>query len=131
MSFINLSIKSVTDNAFISNKDESIKLKAINKIIRTFMGNLGNTFNKWRQLNKIENIRSKLHSENKKFIIKMLKDILDNRLNKRLKEIIHIFKSKYDQEKRRKEIAKIIVRMARERMKNGLALWRGFLTKSQ
>lgn len=48
MNQINLSIKSVADNAFISNKDHSLKEKAINKMIRAFTGSLGDSFTKWR-----------------------------------------------------------------------------------
>lgn len=48
MNQINLSIKSVADNAFISSKDHFLKERAISKIIKAFTGSLGDSFNKWR-----------------------------------------------------------------------------------
>ena len=57
MNGINLAIKSVTDNAFADNKEIKLKEKAILKIMGAFREGLDDSFNKWRELSRIHNLR--------------------------------------------------------------------------
>ena len=57
MNGINLAIKSVADNAFADNKEIKLKEKAILKIMGAFREGLDDSFNKWRELSRIHNLR--------------------------------------------------------------------------
>ena len=55
---INLAIKSVSDNAFANNKENQIKIDALNKIFLNMTLGLGGTLKKWREVNQLEKIVS-------------------------------------------------------------------------
>ena len=57
MNGINLAIKSVADNAFADNKVIKLKEKAILKIMGAYREGLDDSFNKWRELSRIHNLR--------------------------------------------------------------------------
>ena len=47
-STINFAIKSVADNAFSDNKDNTIKEKALTQLFKNLSGNVSDTFKRWR-----------------------------------------------------------------------------------
>ena len=57
---INQAIKSVADSALRSNKNEIIMTDAIKKIFNNFNMNIGETLKRWRNVNNIERLRSKI-----------------------------------------------------------------------
>ena len=97
---INRAIKSVTDTAFMSNKNQYIMEQAIKIMFNNMSSNVGDTFRKWRNINSIERLRDKMTENQKKSVLKVLNGLLKNgksaqirnaimkfRLNRRITEI--------------------------------------------
>ena len=59
-STLNFAIKSVADNAFVDNKDNTLKEKALIQLFRNLHSNIGETFKKWRDVNNIEKVRQRM-----------------------------------------------------------------------
>jgi hypothetical protein len=72
MGQINLTIKSVADNAFALSKETMLKERALIQLNNTFKTGLAQSFRKWRDINRIEKLRSTISQGNRKFIIKLL-----------------------------------------------------------
>ena len=50
---LNFTVKSVSDNAFMENKDNTLKEKALLQLFRNLSANLSSSFKQWRNLNQI------------------------------------------------------------------------------
>jgi hypothetical protein len=57
---LNYAIKSVTDNAFIDSKENTLKEKALIQLFKNLQSNFSDTFKRWREVNNIEKIRERL-----------------------------------------------------------------------
>ena len=70
MASLNFAIKSVSDMAFVDNKDNIIKEKALIQLFKNMSNNVGDCFKRWRDVNAIEklNERKKLFSPIKRLI---------------------------------------------------------------
>ena len=54
---LNFSLKSVSDNCFLENRDGSLKEKALLHLFRNLSANLSSSFKQWRNINQIEKMR--------------------------------------------------------------------------
>jgi hypothetical protein len=89
---LNFTIKSIADNAFLDNKDNQIKEKALVQLFRNLHLNLGDSFKKWRENNAIINLNDRLTNTQKASLIKMLENLLGNDKMSRLKEVVNKFR---------------------------------------
>ena len=62
---LNFAIKSVTDNAFANNKDNQLKIDAINKIFLNMNLSLRDTLKKWREVNQLEKLIGRMDRDKK------------------------------------------------------------------
>src|ERR1019366_6287129 len=69
---LNFTIKSITDNAILDNKDNQIKEKALIQLFRNLNLNLADSFKKWRENNAILNMNERLNNTQKASLLKML-----------------------------------------------------------
>ena len=69
---LNFSLKSVSDNAFLENKDGSLKEKALLQLFRNLNANLANSFKQWRNINQIEKMRERMGMNEKGAAVKTL-----------------------------------------------------------
>ena len=92
MNGINLAIKSVADNAFADSKETKLKEKAILKIMGAFKEGLDGSFNKWRELSRIHNLRKTITQEQKKYMLKLMDNLIHQNKNQQLRDIITKFK---------------------------------------
>jgi aspartyl/asparaginyl beta-hydroxylase (cupin superfamily) len=69
---LNFAIKSVSDNAFVDNKDNLLKEKALIQLFKNLQSNLSDCFKRWRDVNNIEKIREKMSNQQKEAVLKML-----------------------------------------------------------
>jgi hypothetical protein len=53
MASLNFAIKSVSDMAFVDNKDNNIKEKALIQLFKNMSNNVGDCFKRWRDVNAI------------------------------------------------------------------------------
>ena len=72
MAQINLVIKSVADNAFSLGKDNLLKERALIKLNELFRAGFAQAFRRWREVNRIEKLRSNISKGNRKFILQLL-----------------------------------------------------------
>jgi hypothetical protein len=89
---LNFTIKSIADNAFLDNKDNQIKEKALIQLFRNLHLNLGDSFRKWRENNAIITMNDRLSNTQKAALLKMLENLLGNDKNTKLKEVINKFR---------------------------------------
>jgi hypothetical protein len=92
-STLNFAIKSVADNAFLDSKDNQIKEKALIQLFKNLYGNLGDTFKRWRDLNKIEVLRERMSLEKRGSILKMLENLLHSGKNAQIRDAINKFRT--------------------------------------
>ena len=57
---LNFTIKSVSDNAFSENIDNTLKEKALIQLFKNLSTNMSDCFRRWRDVNNIEKLREKL-----------------------------------------------------------------------
>jgi len=57
---LNFAIKSVSDIAFVDNKDTQIKEKALIQLFKNLSANVGDCFKRWRELNTVEKLRERM-----------------------------------------------------------------------
>ena len=88
-----MAIKSVADNAFLNSKDNEIKEKALIQLFKNLQGNLGDTFRRWRELNKIEKIKDSWTLSQRGSILKMLENLLHNGRNAQIRDAINKFRT--------------------------------------
>ena len=69
------------DSAFIDNKDNMIKEKALLQLFKNMNHNVSDTFKRWRDINNIEKLRDRLTSTQKESVIRVLNTVLSQ--NKR------------------------------------------------
>ena len=60
---LNKVVKSVADNAFANNLDSLTKEKALLRMMAAFRGSIGDSFNRWRDLNRIEQLRKHMSQD--------------------------------------------------------------------
>lgn len=63
----------------------------MNKIFQAYNGALGSSFARWRELNKIEGLRSKMSLQQKKHILGLLEGLLKNGKREKIREIVRKF----------------------------------------
>jgi hypothetical protein len=90
---LNFAIKSVADNAFLNSKDNELKEKALNQLFKNLNGNLGDTFRRWRELNKIEKLRERMNLQQRGSILKMLENLLHHGKNAQIRDAINKFRT--------------------------------------
>jgi len=56
-STLNFAIKSVSDIAFVDNKDTALKEKALIQLFKNMTSNMGDCLKRWRDVNNIEKLR--------------------------------------------------------------------------
>ena len=93
MGQINMVIKSVADNAFALSQDNIIKERAILQLTSVFKSGLGESFKRWREVNRIEKLKKNINQGNRKFIIKLLENLLHYNKIQQLRNIIAKFKA--------------------------------------
>ena len=89
---LNFTIKSIADNAFLDNKDNQIKEKALIQLFRNLHLNLGDSFKKWRENNAIIAMNDRLNNTQKAALLKMLETLLGNDKMTKLKDVVNKFR---------------------------------------
>ena len=89
---LNLTIKSVSDNAFIEREDNLIKEKALIQLFKNLTNNVHDCLKKWRDVNTIEKIRGTLDEQKKKEVLKVLDSMLHNGKLSQIREALNKFK---------------------------------------
>ena len=92
-STLNFAIKSVADCAFIDNKDNALKEKALLQLFKNMQGNMGDCFKRWRDLNNIEKLRESMNNQQKANVLKVLENLLNNGKNAQVREAINKFRT--------------------------------------
>ena len=93
MGQINAVVKSVSDNAFAHSQDSLRKEKALLRMMAAFRGGLGDSFNRWRDLTRIEQLRRDMGQEQKKYILRLLSNLLHGGKQQRIRDVIAKFRT--------------------------------------
>ena len=121
---INGAVKSVADNAFAQNKEAFLKEKSLLKLSAAFRGVLGNSFIRWRENVQLQNIRSKINDQNKKFMLQILNNLLRKNNKDGILKAVRAFRTLLNENKVKQFIGKDIVRCSKDRIKSALQLWK-------
>ena len=89
---MNYVIKSVTDNAFIDSKENTLKEKALIQLFKNLSSNLSDTYKRWREINNIDKIRERLSNSQKEQMLKVLDQLLHSSKQLQVREIIQKFR---------------------------------------
>ncbi len=89
---MNYAIKSVTDNAFIDSKENTLKEKALIQLFKNLSSNLSDTYKRWREINNIDKIRERLSNSQKEQMLKVLDQLLHSSKQLQVREIIQKFR---------------------------------------
>jgi len=89
---LNYAIKSVTDNAFIDSKENTLKEKALIQLFKNLSSNLSDTYKRWREINNIDKIRERLSNSQKEQMLKVLDQLLHSSKQLQVREIIQKFR---------------------------------------
>ena len=89
---MNFTIRSITDNAFGDNKESQLKEKALLQLFNNMNVGLSDSFKIWREVSAIEDLKNKLNDQEKKTLLKLLEDLLNNDKINRLREIVNKFR---------------------------------------
>ena len=89
---MNFAIKSVSDIAFVDNKDTAIKEKALIQLFKNMSSNMGDCFKRWRDVNNIEKLRERMGDEQKKALLKVLNNLLNNGKTAQIRDAINKFR---------------------------------------
>ncbi len=89
---MNYTIKSVTDNAFIDSKENTLKEKALVQLFKNLTSNISDTLRRWREINNIDKIRERLSNSQKEQMLKVLDQLLQSSRQHQVREIIHKFR---------------------------------------
>jgi hypothetical protein len=89
---LNFAIKSVSDIAFVDNKDTKIKEAALEQLFRNLSANVGDVLKRWRDVNNIEKIIERLDSNKKEAVLKVLANLLHNGKTAQIREAINKFR---------------------------------------
>ena len=85
-------IRSVTDNAFSSSKDNAIKEKSLTQLFKNLSANVGDSFKRWRDLNNIEKLREAMDNQQKASVLKVLDNLLNSGKKGQIRDAINKFK---------------------------------------
>ena len=69
---LNFAIKSVSDNAFNENIDNSLKEKALIQLFKNLSSNMSDCLRRWRDVNIIEKLKENLTQHQKEAVLKVL-----------------------------------------------------------
>jgi len=89
---LNFAIKSVSDIAFVDNKDTAIKEKALIQLFKNLSANVGDCFKRWKELNNIEKLRERMSNQQKESVLKVLANLLNNGKTAQIREAINKFR---------------------------------------
>ena len=89
---LNFAIKSVSDIAFVDNKDTAIKEKALIQLFKNLSANVGDCFKRWRDVNNIEKLRERMSNQQKEGVLKVLANLLNNGKVAQVREAINKFR---------------------------------------
>jgi predicted ATP-dependent endonuclease of OLD family len=89
---LNFAIKSVSDIAFVDNKDTQIKEKALIQLFKNLSANVGDCFKRWRELNTVEKLRERMSDQQKGSVLKVLANLLNNGKTAQIREAINKFR---------------------------------------
>ena len=89
---MNFAIKSVSDIAFVDNKDTAIKEKALIQLFKNMSSNMGDCFKRWRDVNNIEKLKERMGDEQKKALLKVLNNLLNNGKTAQIRDAINKFR---------------------------------------
>ncbi len=89
---LNYVIKSVTDNAFIDSKENTLKEKALIQLFKNLSSNLSDTYKRWREINNVEKIRERLNNSQKEQVLKVLDQLLHSSKQLQVREVIQKFR---------------------------------------
>ena len=89
---LNFSVRSVSDNAFMENKDTSLKEKALLQLFRNLSSNISSSFKQWRNLNQIERMRERMGLSEKGAAIRVLEGLVHGGLNNQIRNAINHFR---------------------------------------
>ncbi len=89
---LNYVIKSVTDNAFIDSKENTLKEKALIQLFKNLSSNLSDTYKRWREINNVEKIRERLNNSQKEQMLKVLDQLLHSSKQLQVREVIQKFR---------------------------------------
>ena len=90
---LNAVVKSVADNAFANNQDSTAKERALLRMMAAFRGGVGDSFARWRDLTRIEQLRSAMTQDQKKYILRLLANMLQGGKQQRIREVIAKFRA--------------------------------------
>ncbi len=76
MASLNFTIKSVSDVAFIDNKDTRLKEKALIQLFKNMNHNVSDCLKRWRDVNNIEKLKEKMTDIQKENLLKVLENVL-------------------------------------------------------
>ena len=85
-------IKSVTDNCLVDNKENSVKEKALLQLFKNLNHNVSDTFKRWRDVNNIEKLRERMTSQQKEAVLNVLNALLRQSKNQQIREAINKFR---------------------------------------
>ena len=92
-SSINFAIKSVSDIAFVDNKDSAIKEKALMTLFKNMSANTADCLKRWREVNQIEKLSERMSNAEKANTLKVLENLLKGGKNGKLREVINKFRT--------------------------------------
>ena len=64
--------------AFIDNKDNVLKEKALIQLFKNMNSNVGDCFKRWRDVNNIEKLKERIDNKTKENVLKVLDNLLKN-----------------------------------------------------
>lgn len=90
---LNWTIKSVADNMFISTSSEGHRKEmALLQLFKVYRQGLYSSFARWREVNRVETIRGRLNTQNQRLVVEILRNIVQNGRNARLRRVVDCFK---------------------------------------
>ena len=71
-SLLNFTIKTISDNAFLENRENFLKEQALLRLFRNMQQNMGDCFKRWRDVNNFEKINALMNDKQKMALLQML-----------------------------------------------------------
>ena len=93
LSTLTFAIKSVSDVAFVDNKENTLKEKALSQLFKNMSSNVGDCFKKWRDTNNIEKIREKLTNQQKETVLMVLNGLLKGSRQDQIRDALQKFRN--------------------------------------
>ena len=96
MASLNYVIKSVADSAFVDNKDNVLKEKALMQLYKNLNVNVSDCFKRWKDVNSVERIKERfdttIDKNTKEAVVKTLENLLKNSKQDYLRDVFNKFR---------------------------------------